>query len=83
MPEPTLRAFRDHGTVALTLEHGLEEAQRLLEQLADAGIDYDDVVQTLETEGIQKFCSAYSALLAGLEAKDQTLMTTSATGVLR
>src|SRR2546430_10122780 len=51
MPEPTLRAFQDHGAVALTLERGLEEAERLLERLAEAGIDYDDVVKTLEEIG--------------------------------
>ena len=51
MPEPTLLAFQDHGRVAETLEHGVDEAQRLLEQLAKAGVDYDDVVETLESGG--------------------------------
>jgi transaldolase len=75
MPEPTLRAFQDHGAVALTLERGLEEAQRLLERLAEAGVDYDDVVNTLEAEGIEKFSDAFAELLAGLEAKRQALRT--------
>ena len=69
MPEPTLLAFQDHGAVAPTLERGLDEAQRLLEQLAEAGVDYDDVVETLEAEGIEKFTDAFSKLLAGLEDK--------------
>ena len=73
MPESTLRAFDHHGMVALTLERGLDEAQRLLERLAKAGIDYDDVVGTLETEGIRKFSDAFSELLAGLEAKGRAL----------
>jgi transaldolase len=75
MPESTLRAFQDHGAVALTLERGLDEAQRLLERLAEAGIDYNEVVETLEAEGIQKFSDAFSELLAGLEAKEQALTT--------
>lgn len=39
MPEPTLHAFQDHGTVAPTLERGIDEAHRLLEQLAAIGVD--------------------------------------------
>ena len=74
MPEPTLRAFEDHGKVASTLEHGLEDAQRLLGQLAEAGIDYDDVVATLEAEAIAKFSDAFSKLLARLETKKREII---------
>ena len=55
------------------LEQGLEEAQRLLDQLAEVGVDYDDVVETLEAEGIEKFSSAFAKLLAGLEDKRRAL----------
>jgi transaldolase len=75
LPEPTLLAFQDHGHVAPTLEQGLDEAHRLLERLAAVGVDYDDVVETLETEGIEKFVGSFSRLLAGLEAKRQGLGT--------
>jgi len=74
MPEPTLLAFEDHGEVALTLERGLEDAQQLLGQLAEAGIDYNNVVETLEAEGIAKFSDAFSKLLARLDAKKQELI---------
>jgi transaldolase len=74
MPEPTLRAFEDHGEGAPTLERGLEDAQRLLGELKEAGIDYDNVVETLEAEGIAKFSDAFAKLLARLEAKKQDLM---------
>ena len=73
MPEPTLLAFQDHGTVAATLERGLEDARHLLVRLAEAGIDYHDVVETLEVEGIQKFSDAFSHMLERLEAKKQAL----------
>ena len=73
MPEPTLLAFQDHGRVAETLTQGIDEAQRLLEQLAKVGVDYDDVVETLETEGIEKFSAAFAKLLAGLEDKRRVL----------
>jgi transaldolase len=75
LPETTLHAFQDHGRVAPTLEPGLEEAHRLLDSLAAVGVDYEDVVETLEAEAIEKFTESFSELLAGLEAKRQTLET--------
>jgi transaldolase len=82
LPEQTLRAFQDHGEVASTLEHGLDEAHRLLEQLAAVGVDYDDVVETLEAEAIEKFTGSFSAVLAGLQAKRRTLDRDEAVGVV-
>jgi transaldolase len=69
MPEETIRAFQDHGRVAPTLEQGLDEAQRVFERLAEAGVDYDDVVATLEREGVEKFADSFSELLEGIRAK--------------
>jgi len=69
MPEETIRAFQDHGEVALTLEPDLDEAKRVFEQLAAVGIDYDDVVRVLEEEGVQKFADSFSELLDGIRAK--------------
>jgi transaldolase len=71
MPEETIRAFQDHGKVAPTLESGLDEAKRILEQLAQVGVDYDDVTATLEKEGIQKFTGSFEELLKAIEAKRQ------------
>jgi transaldolase len=69
MPDETIRAFQDHGEVALTLTEGVDEARRLLDDLAKAGVDYDDVVQTLEEEGVQKFADSFAELLDGIRAK--------------
>jgi transaldolase len=69
MPEETIQAFQDHGEVVLTLEQGIEEAERLFDQLAEAGIDYDDVTRVLEEEGVQKFADSFSELLDGIAAK--------------
>jgi transaldolase len=69
MPEETIEAFQDHGEVASTLEQGLDEAKQLFEQLAEAGVDYDDVVRVLEEEGVQKFADSFSELLDGIRAK--------------
>jgi transaldolase len=69
MPEETIRAFQDHGEVALTLERDLDEAQRVFDRIAEAGVDYDDVVATLEREGVEKFADSFRELLDGVRAK--------------
>ncbi len=69
MPLETVEAFQDHGRVALTLEEGLDEAQSLLRELEQVGVDVDDVTETLEAEGVQKFDDSFSELLDGIRAK--------------
>jgi transaldolase len=73
MPEETIRAFQDHGRVALTLEERVDEARRVFERLAEAGVDYDDVVETLEREGVEKFADSFAELLDGIRAKSGEL----------
>ena len=69
LPEKTIRAFQDHGRVRPTLEEGVDEAQALLEQLAAAGIDYDDVTETLEREGVDAFAKSFSKLMDGIRTR--------------
>jgi transaldolase len=69
MPKETIAAFQDHGEVRLTLEEGLDEARQLFEELARAGVDYDDVTRVLEDEGVQKFADSFDELLNGVRAK--------------
>jgi transaldolase len=74
MPEETIQAFQDHGEVrGDTVLEGVDEAHRLLEQLAAVGIDYDDVVLTLEKEGVQKFSDSFAELLEGVRAKREAV----------
>jgi transaldolase len=73
MPDETIEAFQDHGRVAPTLEDGVDEANRLFEQIAEAGVDYDDVTETLEREGVEKFADSFSELLEGIRAKSGEL----------
>ena len=69
MPEETMRAFQDHGRVEETLTKEVDAARKLLDDLAAAGIDYDDVVATLEQEGVQKFSDSFEELLEGIREK--------------
>jgi transaldolase len=74
MPRETIEAFQDHGRVERTLDRDIEGARRTLELFAEAGIDYDDVVQTLEREGVEKFAKSFRELFADLEAKRDQLV---------
>jgi transaldolase len=69
MPEETIVAFQDHGHAELTLEDGVAAAEELLERLAGAGVDYDDVTATLEREGVQKFSDSFAEALEGIRVK--------------
>ena len=75
MPRETIEAFQDHGEVALTLEDGIDEARQVFEQVAEAGVDYDDVTETLEREGVQKFIDSLAELFNDIESKRQQLVT--------
>ena len=74
MPKETIEAFQDHGEVRPTLEEGLDEAERLFDELARVGIDYDDVTRVLEEEGVQKFTDSFDELLEGVQAKRAELV---------
>jgi transaldolase len=69
MPEETIVAFQDHGNAAARLTDGIEEAHKLLDDLRAAGVDYDDVTQAIEGEGVKKFTDSLAELKDGIEAK--------------
>jgi transaldolase len=73
MPEETIEAFQDHGKVASTLEQGIDDAKRVFDEIAKAGIDYADVTDTLEREGVEKFSDSFAELLEGIRAKSGEL----------
>jgi transaldolase len=69
LPETTIAAFEDHGTLAATLTQGVQDAQATLERLAAVGIDLDEVAGVLEAEGVAAFATSYDGLLALLKAR--------------
>ncbi|HEY5384002.1 MAG TPA: transaldolase [Acidimicrobiales bacterium] len=72
MPEPTLRAFEDHGTLKRTADADPDEAAAALSRLGDAGVDMLDVEQTLEDEGVTSFAKSFDELLQSLTDKAAT-----------
>ncbi|MFB7122444.1 transaldolase [Kitasatospora xanthocidica] len=64
MPEATLEATGDHGVVTgNTIVPNYADAKAVLDAIAAAGVDYDDVVQLLEDEGVEKFEQSWNELL--------------------
>lgn len=69
MPQATIDAYQDHGDPRPRLEEGLEGARRLLEELQAAGVSYEEVTDTLEREGVEKFSDSFAQLMDGLREK--------------
>jgi transaldolase len=73
MPEETIDAYQDHGDPEVRLTDGVEDAKRVFESLEAAGVDYVDVTETLEREGVEKFSAAFAELMQALQDKRRQL----------
>jgi transaldolase len=73
MPEQTIEAFEDHGTIARTVDQGLDDAEDVFRRLEAVGIDMDDVGRVLEEEGVASFSKSFDELIASLERKSAEL----------
>jgi transaldolase len=69
LPEATIEAFTDHGHLARRVDADLDQAQAAWRELAEVGVDLDDVADTLEREGVSSFQKSFDELLAALETK--------------
>ncbi len=69
LPDDTLAAFADHGTLDRRIDADLQDAQSSWAGLADVGVDMDAVAAQLEREGVSSFHKAFEELLTALETK--------------
>jgi transaldolase len=69
MPEDTIEAFLDHGTVARAVDADPAAAEAVLAAVADVGVDMDDVGRVLEEQGVASFAKSFDELLAALDTK--------------
>jgi transaldolase len=69
LPETTIKAFRDHGQVKITIHNDLEEAEKLFPEMKSMGIDIREVTEQLEKEGVQLFSDSFFALLKEIAKK--------------
>jgi transaldolase len=73
LPPETLEAYRDHGRPGVRIDQAMAAAPAQLAALAQAGIDMAAVTRELEDEGVAKFAASHASVLAGIEAKAETL----------
>jgi transaldolase len=76
-PPETIEAFIDHGVLAQTVTAGVDEARQVIADLAEAGIDIDDVTDQLLREGVEKFAKPFNSLIASIEEKLGTITGTT------
>lgn len=69
IPPATYQAFLDHGLVADKLETGLDEAEKLMQQLEQSGVSFKQVTDQLLSEGIALFSGPFDKMLAAIQAK--------------
>jgi transaldolase len=69
LPDATAAAFVDHGTVARTVDDGLDESKRVIERVEALGVDLQDVADTLEAEGVAAFVKSFDELVQSLQDK--------------
>ena len=72
MPDNTLVAFDDHGTLARTVDADLPAAHALWEAVGKL-VDLDDVAEVLEREGVASFMKSFDDLLEVLDTKSKSL----------
>ena len=73
VPPATLGFVMDHGTAATTLTTGVDEARLAIARLADVGIDFAAITQTLQDEAVAGFTASFEALNRSIEAKQRRL----------
>jgi transaldolase len=75
LPDETIAAFADHGSIKKdAIEQGLEQANELFGELKEMGIDISFITQQLENEGVQKFTEAYNKLISNLADKRMKML---------
>ena len=74
MPDATLEAFLDHGTVARTVDSDVTGAVRTLDLVTQVGVDLADAAQVLEQQGVASFRRSFDDLVSALTAKAKDLV---------
>lgn len=74
IPENTLKAFIDHGKVAVTINDQLEEAEGLSAELKTFGVDINQVTGQLENEGVKLFADSFTSLLKEIAEKRDSIL---------
>jgi transaldolase len=71
IPEATMHAFIDHGQVSTTIGKDIQRARQQWEQLAECGVDVNDVALKLEIDGLDAFVQSFEDLMDSLVLKSK------------
>lgn len=74
LPDPTLKAFMDHGNPRITMDDNSAEAENLFPQLAAFQIDIERAAGQLEDEGVKLFADSFDSLLKDIREKTNSLL---------
>jgi transaldolase len=74
VPEPTLRAFADHGRVSDLMPPDGGDCEEVLDRFRRAGIDIDALALQLQREGAEAFDESWNDLLASIASKSEALI---------
>lgn len=74
MPPATMDAYRDHGTPRLMVTEGIDQAREIQKRFAAIGIDFDDVGETLQKEGVESFSKSFEDLLGVIKKRRDTVL---------
>ncbi|MCP4418517.1 MAG: bifunctional transaldolase/phosoglucose isomerase [Chloroflexi bacterium] len=74
VPPATVAAFKDHGTVAITLTEGMAAAAGQLDSLAGLGIDLDAITEKLQVDGVDSFAKAFETLMESIASKRAAIL---------
>ncbi|HQV58076.1 MAG TPA: transaldolase family protein, partial [Ilumatobacteraceae bacterium] len=73
LPEATIEAFIDHGTLARRVDEDVDQAEAAWAAISEVGVDLDDVAHKLERDGVSSFQKSFVELLDALSAKAKEL----------
>jgi transaldolase/glucose-6-phosphate isomerase len=80
IPPATLKGFRDHGVVRLTLEENLDEGRARLKKLEEVGISLDEVTAQVLADGVRLFVEPFEKLLAAIQKRRDDILGRAASG---
>jgi transaldolase len=76
MPPATMDAYRDHGDPRLTLTEGVDQAHEIQKHFAATGIDFNEVGETLQKEGVESFAKSFEDLIGVIKKRRATVLAT-------
>jgi transaldolase len=67
-------AYRDHGTPRLTVTEGIDQAHEIQKHFAAIGVDFDEVGETLQKEGVESFAKSFEDLIGVIKKRRDTAL---------